>query len=101
MRTGITVEVSATERQRLAAIVADRNSPQKHGWRAEIMLLTAAVHFRRRSTRAMISTSAKVTSCRSVRRSLQGYKSRRFLPGFLHAADRALTVQRLSGRTGP
>jgi transposase len=41
MRTGITVEVGATDRQRLAAIVADRNSPQKHVWRAQIVLLTA------------------------------------------------------------
>ncbi len=41
MRKGVTVEVSAGDRQRLAAIVADRNSPQKHVWRAQIVLLTA------------------------------------------------------------
>ena len=41
MRTGITVEVSAADRARLEAIVADRNSPQKHVWRALIVLLTA------------------------------------------------------------
>jgi transposase len=41
MRTGIVVEVSAANRRRLAAIMADRNSPQKHAWRAEIVLLTA------------------------------------------------------------
>ncbi len=41
MRTGITVEVSAADRRRLAAIVADRNSRQKHVWRAQIVLLTA------------------------------------------------------------
>ncbi len=41
MRTGITVEVSAADRARLDAVVADRNSPQKHVWRAEIVLLTA------------------------------------------------------------
>ena len=41
MRTGIIVEVSATDRQQLAAIVADRNAPQKHAWRAHIVLLTA------------------------------------------------------------
>jgi transposase len=41
MRTGITVEVSAADRRQLAAIVADRNSPQKHVWRAQIVLLTA------------------------------------------------------------
>jgi len=41
MREGIRVEVSAVERTRLEAIVADRNSPQKHVWRARIALLTA------------------------------------------------------------
>jgi transposase len=41
MRTGVTVELSAADRERLAAIVADRNSPQKHVWRAQIVLLTA------------------------------------------------------------
>ena len=41
MRTGIIVEVTARDRQRLAAIVADRNSPQKHVWRAQIILATA------------------------------------------------------------
>jgi hypothetical protein len=30
MRTGIKVDVSATDRIQLDAIVADRNSPQKH-----------------------------------------------------------------------
>ena len=41
MRTGITVDVKAADRARLEAIVADRNSPQKHVWRARIVLLTA------------------------------------------------------------
>jgi transposase len=41
MRQGITVEVSATDRARLEAIVADRNSPQNHVWRARIILATA------------------------------------------------------------
>jgi transposase len=41
MREGITVEVSAADRARLEAVVADRNSPQKHVWRAEIILATA------------------------------------------------------------
>jgi hypothetical protein len=33
--------VSAADRERLAAVVADRNSPQKHVWRARIILATA------------------------------------------------------------
>ena len=41
MRKGIVVDVGAEDRARLAAIVADRNSPQKHVWRARIVLLTA------------------------------------------------------------
>ena len=44
MREGIIVEVSATDRLRLEAVVADRNSPQKHVWRARIVLLTAEGH---------------------------------------------------------
>ena len=41
MRTGIDFTVSDGDRQRLEAIVADRNSPQKHVWRARIVLLSA------------------------------------------------------------
>jgi Homeodomain-like domain len=41
MREGISVEVSAADRDRLERIVADRNSPQKHVWRARIILATA------------------------------------------------------------
>jgi transposase len=44
MRKGIIVEVSAADRARLEAVVADRNSPQKHVWRARIVLLTADGH---------------------------------------------------------
>ena len=41
MRKGIEIEVSAADRARLEAIVADRNSPQKHVGRARIILATA------------------------------------------------------------
>jgi hypothetical protein len=41
MRTGIVVKVCAADRVRLEAVVADRNSPQKHVWRAQIILVTA------------------------------------------------------------
>src|SRR5215471_4779015 len=41
MRERISIEVSAADRERLAAVVADRNSPQKHVWRARIILATA------------------------------------------------------------
>ena len=38
MRVGIAVEVSAADRVRLERVVTDRNSPQKHVWRARIIL---------------------------------------------------------------
>lgn len=41
MREGILVEVNAAARSLLEAVVADRNSPQKHVWRSRIVLLTA------------------------------------------------------------
>jgi transposase len=44
MRTGITVDITQADRERLSAIAADRNSPQKHVWRARIVLLTAEGH---------------------------------------------------------
>jgi hypothetical protein len=41
MREGITVKVSTADRTRLEAIAHDRNSRQKHAWRASIILVTA------------------------------------------------------------
>ena len=41
MQTGISIDVNPVSRAHLDAIVADRNSPQKHVWRARIVLLTA------------------------------------------------------------
>ena len=38
------IQLSAAERNELEAVVADRNSPQKHVWRAKIVLLTADAH---------------------------------------------------------
>ena len=32
MREGIEIELTAKDRARLEAVVADRNSPQKHVW---------------------------------------------------------------------
>jgi len=40
MRTGINIVVTASDRDRLEALVAARGSPQKHVWRARIILLT-------------------------------------------------------------
>lgn len=41
MRTGITFEVSPPDRLRLERLAKDRNAPQKHVWRASIILLSA------------------------------------------------------------
>ena len=41
MRKGISIEVTPADRGRLQSIVGDRNSPQKHVWRARIVLLSA------------------------------------------------------------
>jgi transposase len=41
MRKGLSISVSAADRRRLEAIIADRNTAQKHAWRARIILLTA------------------------------------------------------------
>ena len=41
LRTGISFTVSPADRRRLTALVRDRNTPQKHVWRAEIVLLSA------------------------------------------------------------
>jgi len=38
------IKLRAADRAELEAVVADRNSPQKHVWRAKIVLLTAAGH---------------------------------------------------------
>jgi len=41
MRKDVVVDASAADRARLEAVAANRNSPQKHVWRARIVLLTA------------------------------------------------------------
>jgi transposase len=41
MRSGIIIDLTSGDRERLERISKDRNSPQKHVWRAEIVLLSA------------------------------------------------------------
>src|SRR5437870_1789144 len=41
MRKGISITVAPADRVRLQSIIRDRNSPQKHVWRARIVVLTA------------------------------------------------------------
>ncbi len=41
MLTGVFISLAPSDRARLVEIAADRNSPQKHVWRAQIVLLSA------------------------------------------------------------
>jgi transposase len=41
MRSGISITLKPADRRRLKALVRDRNTPHKHVWRAEIVLLSA------------------------------------------------------------
>ena len=41
MRPGISLSITSADLDRLRALVRDRNSPQKHAWRAQIVLLSA------------------------------------------------------------
>jgi hypothetical protein len=41
MKKGVEVRLGPGERERLEAVVGSRNSPQKHVWRARIVLLSA------------------------------------------------------------
>jgi hypothetical protein len=72
MRTGIVVEVTAAERERLEAIAADRNSPQKHVWRAGIVLATAeglgTVAIMRRTAKSKTVGRARHYGCTRARR---------------------------------
>ena len=59
MRRGISVSVSANDRRRLETIVADRNTPQKHVWRARIILGTADGL----GTNAIMAATGKSKTC--------------------------------------
>jgi len=41
MLTGVSISLDPSTRTRLVGIASDRNSPQKHFWRAQIVLLSA------------------------------------------------------------
>lgn len=59
MRSGISLTVSESDRQRLDAIVAERNSLQKHVWRARIVLLSADGF----GTNAIMLATGKAKTC--------------------------------------
>jgi transposase len=59
MRTGISITVTSKDRRRLEAIIANRNAPQKHVWRSQIILLTAAGA----GTNAIMAETGKAKTC--------------------------------------
>ncbi len=59
MRNGISFELSGGVRERLRAIVADPKSPQKHVWRARIVLLSDDG----RGTSAIMAETGKSKTC--------------------------------------
>src|ERR671912_318357 len=44
MRSGTSITLTAPDRVRLEALVADRNTPQTHVWRARVVLLSVKGH---------------------------------------------------------
>ena len=59
MRTGISLSITRADLDRLQALVKDRNAPQKHVWRARIVLLTAEGL----GTNAIMRETGKAKTC--------------------------------------
>ena len=59
MRSGISFTPSSRDRQRLCAVVADPKSPQKHVWRARIVLLSGEGL----GTAAIMAATSKSKTC--------------------------------------
>jgi hypothetical protein len=59
MRTGICLSVTPADMGRLRCLVKDRNAPQKHVWRAQIVLLTAEDL----GTNAIMRETGKAKTC--------------------------------------
>jgi hypothetical protein len=59
MRSGISIAIRASDRTRLEEIVSARSSPEKHVWRAQIILLTDAGL----GTAGIMAATAKSKTC--------------------------------------
>ena len=59
MRTGVTLSITSADLERLRALVGDRNAPQKHVWRARIVLLSGEVL----GTNAIMRETGKSKTC--------------------------------------
>src|SRR6478735_3594167 len=80
MRRAIKIDLTEADRRSLTAIVTNRNSPQKHVWRAHIVLLTAD------GCGTMELTRCTGTSKTSVRR----WQDRFLAEGLAHRHQRQL-----------
>ena len=68
MRKGISITVTPADRVRLQSIMRDRNSPQKHVWRARIIVLTADGNGTTAITRAVGKAQEKALVFRTEKR---------------------------------
>ena len=59
MRTGVSLSVTSADMDRLRNLVKDRNAPQKHVWRAQIVLLSAEGV----GTNAIMRETGKAKTC--------------------------------------
>jgi transposase len=59
MRSGISITLTATDRNRLDAVIGNRNSPQKHVWRCRIVQLSADGA----GTHTIMATTGKSKTC--------------------------------------
>jgi transposase len=99
MRTGIEIAVAEPDRERLEAIVAGRNSPQKHVWRARIILLTAQglTHDYKRNGTTTLFAALNILDGSVIGRNMQRHRHQEFIR-FLNAieaempADKAIHV---------
>src|ERR1700745_2633063 len=72
------IRLSAAERNELETVVADRNSPQKHVWRAKIVLLTADGHGTAEIMRATAKAKTVIWSAVSTGRDLRTFHNQDF-----------------------
>src|SRR5277367_1234418 len=59
MRTGVTLSLTEADLDRLRCVIKDRNAPQKHVWRAQIVLLSAEGV----GTNAIMRETGKAKTC--------------------------------------
>src|SRR5215208_1669073 len=92
MREGLEIELTAKDRARLEAVVADRHSPQKHVWRARIVLAKADGH----GTAEVMRRAGKSKPC--VRRWQERFTSEG-VPGLLRDKTRPPRIPPLAQAT--